>query len=465
MTRGTKTRTYQDQSPADMLSKICNEHSLRVGTNHAGTAPHKYVLQASESDWDFVQRMAREQNCEFVVDGTTAHFRRVDASRTDAPELELGETLLSFQPRASAAMQPSKVVVRSWDVTKGQPLVGESSSAPAVSSSISFTSSKLGRMAKQMGSDGTVLIATKGSTTRDEAQDLAKAVHGRMAEAGVEASGMAMGEPRIKAGRMVDIKGVGNRFSGKYMVSASTHLYRSSGYRTKFVISGRNARTLSELLGGGGEGNAKPRFGGGLVVGVVTDINDPDKLGRIRVKFPQLVDGSGADVQGWWARVVSIHAGSARGMVFMPEIGDEVVVGFEQGDFRRAYVLGSVFHGGAKPGAELFKGDKEHEGSLLVETPKRFIMNTGDKIHMKSAKEFELVVGKDHDLKVAGAWITKVDKTITIETSPGQKIVIKAGGDLELNAGSSGKVKISGLKVEVSGQAGVDIKGATVNVN
>jgi uncharacterized protein involved in type VI secretion and phage assembly len=475
MTRATKTRTYQDQSAGDIIRKICNEHGLSVGTVDANSVTHKYVLQAAQSDWDFVQKIAREQNCEFVVDGRTAHFRSLTGTRTDSPALTLGKTLLSFSPRASAAMQPSKVVVRSWDVATSKALVGQSSSPPTVSSSIAFTSSKLGKLAEGMGSDGTVLIASRGSADQADAQALAEAVHGRMAEAGVEATGMALGEPRVKAGRMVEIKEVGTRFSGKYMVSSTTHIYRSSGYRTKFVISGHNSRTLSELLGGGGgsNGSSKPQFGGGLVVGIVTDRADPDNLGRVRVKFPQLVDANSADVEGWWARVVTMHAGDARGIVFMPEVDDEVVVAFEQGDLRRPYVIGSVFNGTGKPGAELYKsGDDDHNGSLLVETPKRFIVNAKDKVHMKTGKTYNLEVaegwtskiGKDSEHKISGAWITKADKTITIEAGGMSKIVIKAGGDLELSAGQGVKIK-AGTSVDISGSSGVKVQGASVQIN
>jgi uncharacterized protein involved in type VI secretion and phage assembly len=79
----------------------------------------------------------------------------------------------------------------------------------------------------------------------------------------------------------------------------------------------------------------------GAVVGVVSSIDDPDGLGRVRVQFPWLKE----DVESRWARLVSFMAGADRGGVFRPEVGDEVLVVFEHGDLRFPYILGGVWNG------------------------------------------------------------------------------------------------------------------------
>jgi uncharacterized protein involved in type VI secretion and phage assembly len=79
----------------------------------------------------------------------------------------------------------------------------------------------------------------------------------------------------------------------------------------------------------------------GASVAIVTSIEDPDSLGRVKVKFPWLRD----DVESPWARLVSFMAGNARGAVFRPEVGDEVLVLFEHGDMRFPYVIGGLWNG------------------------------------------------------------------------------------------------------------------------
>jgi uncharacterized protein involved in type VI secretion and phage assembly len=98
----------------------------------------------------------------------------------------------------------------------------------------------------------------------------------------------------------------------------------------------------------------------GAVVGVVTKIDDPDSLGRVKVAFPWLKD----DDESRWARVVSMMAGPDRGAVFRPEVDDEVLVLFEHGDMRFPYVIGAVWNG--KDGLPSERGeDKKNDVRLI----------------------------------------------------------------------------------------------------
>lgn len=79
----------------------------------------------------------------------------------------------------------------------------------------------------------------------------------------------------------------------------------------------------------------------GVVIGIVTNIDDPEGLGRVKVKFPWLKD----DDESHWARIMSLMTGNDRGIVFRPEVDDEVLVLFEHGDTRFPYVIGSIWNG------------------------------------------------------------------------------------------------------------------------
>ena len=85
----------------------------------------------------------------------------------------------------------------------------------------------------------------------------------------------------------------------------------------------------------------------GVVIGVVTNLEDPDGLGRVKVRYPWLLE----DSESPWARVMSFMAGGDRGGVFRPEVDDEVLVAFEHGDMRFPYLLGALWNGqDAMPG-------------------------------------------------------------------------------------------------------------------
>jgi uncharacterized protein involved in type VI secretion and phage assembly len=100
---------------------------------------------------------------------------------------------------------------------------------------------------------------------------------------------------------------------------------------------------LNELLRQENEDKAKDIYG--VAVGIVTNNKDPEKLGRVKVNFPW----RGEDDESYWARVASLMAGNERGIVFYPEVGDEVLVAFEQGDVNHPYIIGSLWNSKDKP--------------------------------------------------------------------------------------------------------------------
>ena len=184
--------------------------------------------------------------------------------------------------------------------------------------------------------------------TASEANDLSKALAERKADSIVEAEGTAFGNPKIRAATKVKIENVGSRFAGEYIVSSVTHAYSSkTGYKTHFRISGASTRGLLDLM----RPPERRDWSQNLVVGIVTNNNDPDATGRVRVKFPTLSDAE----ESAWARIASVSTGNARGLMMLPQVDEEVIVGFENGDPRRPIVVGSLFNGKDKPGDELIQ--------------------------------------------------------------------------------------------------------------
>lgn len=194
----------------------------------------------------------------------------------------------------------------------------------------------------------------------------------------------------------------------------------------------------------------------GVVVGVVTNNQDPDGLGRVKVKFPWLSDAD----ESYWARIVSPMAGNERGLYCLPEVDDEVLVVFEHGDVRFPYVLGALWNGKDKPPADNSDGknnvrllksrsghvirlsdedgkekieivDKSEKNSIVFDTAKNTITLTADKDIVLSAPQ----------------------GTIKLD---GQKIEAKSSADAKVEAGAGMDVKAS---------ATLNIKGATVNIN
>src|SRR5215472_353851 len=103
------------------------------------------------------------------------------------------------------------------------------------------------------------------------------------------------------------------------------------------------SHSLFDLLSPAGQHESDRIYG--VVVGIVTNNQDPDGMGRVKVKFPWLSDQD----ESWWARIATVMAGSSRGSYFLPEVNDEVMVAFEHGDVRFPYVLGALWNGKDSP--------------------------------------------------------------------------------------------------------------------
>jgi phage protein D len=409
--RSRRTRTFQNQTASDIAEKILNEAGFDVETDPSGD-PNEFVQQDNETDWDFMWRLAERIGFELVVADGTAHFRRqsIDSSPV---ELEWPGSLRQFKPRVTAIQQVSEVTLAAAD-PKTKQAIEASASSPEPLAEIG-----IGRdtVADAFG-EATLHIATEPVNSQAEALAVAQALLDKLANAYVAAEGVCDGNPRIKAGETASITGVGQNFSGRYRVAAATHVLRGgSTYETRFATEATHT-----LLGNvGASSQTTPRFGAQLVVGVVTNNRDPEDMGRVRVQYPAL----GPDAESAWARVVTPSAGNARGILMLPVVGEEVLIGFEHDDTTRPYVLGSLFGGVDKPGEDLLQ---DYDGS--------FALLSDHKVHISAIE------------------------AIAID---GQILALKADNEITLEAGTTLTLKCGPSQIQLSSN-GVTVSGPMINL-
>jgi len=203
------------------------------------------------------------------------------------------------------------------------------------------------------------------------------------------------------------------------------------------------------------EGTSATRIAG-VVVGVVTNTQDPAGLGRVKVKFPWLSESE----ESSWARVATPMAGKGRGVYFLPEVEDEVLLAFEHGDARFPYVLGALWNGQDKPpesnenGENNIRSIKSRSGHVI-----RLNDTDGEeKIEIidKSGKNTIVIDTAKNAITLTS------EKDITLSASKGtikldaQKIEIKSSAATKIEAGAS---------MDVKATATMNVKGATVNIN
>ena len=200
----------------------------------------------------------------------------------------------------------------------------------------------------------------------------------------------------------------------------------------------------------------KDRFYG-VVIGVVTNNQDPDNMHRVKVKFPWLGD----DVESNWARVAAPMAGKDRGTYFLPEVDDEVLIAFEHGRVDYPYVIGSLWNG--KDEAPESNSDGENNNRTMKSRSGHVL-----RFHDKSGNEkIEIISQSGHQLRLddksGNETIEIIDKNgsnkIIIDTA-NNSITIEANSDITIKS-STGKLTMQANGIEMKSQAGVSVQAAS----
>ncbi len=194
----------------------------------------------------------------------------------------------------------------------------------------------------------------------------------------------------------------------------------------------------------------------GVVLGIVTNNQDPQNMHRVKVRFPWLAD----DVESHWARVATPMAGNDRGVYFLPEVDDEVLVAFEHGRVDHPYVLGSVWNGQDRAPESNADGENNHR---TIKSRSGHVLRLND----ASGNETIEIIDKSGQNKVvidtASNSITiEAHSDITIRSSTG-KLTMQANGiEMKSQAGISAQAAQS---IDLKASAQVTVKGATIQLN
>ncbi|MDI7277647.1 MAG: VgrG-related protein, partial [Anaerolineae bacterium] len=306
--RGTHSQAYLDVTDSDLASRIANEAGLRTQVDDTSEV-YPYVLQHNQTHMEFLSERARRIGYEFFVEDRTLYFRRPPRDSA-ALQLEWGNQLRSFRPRLSLVEQVDEVIVKGWDPKARQAITGQAQRGQAAPQIGERESGQ--QIASSAFSAARRVVVDVAVSSQAEADTVAQAILDEISGAYIEADGVCYGQPQLRAGRAVEIRALGRRLSGTYMVTEATHIYRKDGgYLTRFSIHGRRPATLAALL----EPDRRNGQGAhGPVIGIVTSNNDPKGWGRVKVQFPWLPD----NVESTWARLASPGAGPDRGIYWLP---------------------------------------------------------------------------------------------------------------------------------------------------
>jgi phage protein D len=236
-----ESRTYISMTDSEIAEQIGQRLNVDVDAIHSSDEPtFEYLIQDSQYDIIFLMERARQVGYDIFVEErnengivkTVLVYRPSTTVHRPTYRLTYGKSLIEFQPELTTANQVSKVTVRGWDNVKKEP--------------ITFTATRDQLATRGVGDRGgqdaidksieqkAEIVATKPVESQAEAQKLATQILEGIAKEMVKGTGSMVGLPDIRAGTVLEIDGLGERFTGRYFVVSTTHSIGDSGYTTQF---------------------------------------------------------------------------------------------------------------------------------------------------------------------------------------------------------------------------------------
>jgi len=428
-------RTFEYVNDSLIVAQIAGEAGL-IPVIDPSPFFHRDPVQHSGSDMALLKKLAQANFFEVYVQWDKLYFQ-FPRPQTEAIVLEWGKNLSSYSPRISNAGLAGSQIVRSYNEELAQTIVAFAMAADFNPDNLT---EKLGSSALDLllSLGRRVLHKEKVASTLD-ALAIAQSLMQEILDGMYEGSGSCIGTPDLQAGQYISIQGVGKRFSGTYRIRKATHTIDDGGYHTNFEVTQKSSTSLLPLLRKSLQESPSPNKSEpfyGVVIGKVTKNNDIERgipLGRVKVSYPWLSEGA----ESGWARCATPMAGSDIGIYFLPEVGDEVLIAFEQGNLAHPIVIGSLWNAEKRPPANNINGQNS---TRLIKT------KSGHTITLDDTTNNEKIVIQDK----GGSQITMTQNgSVTI--SAAKDLILKAKGSITLDTDrENGTITLGANEVDVN---------------
>jgi len=235
--RGKKSATYVSMKDSDIASQIASKAGLSPQTDDT-SVQHEHIYQHNQTDLEFLIERAARINFEVVVDEKKLLFRPRKNDQGEVVTLDREMDIVEFYPRLTTMNQVAEIGLRGWDPEKKEAIAAKASAGQENSKMGGASSGP--SMAKEIFGAAVALSISRPVANQAEADQFSKGRLNEMALAFITGDGVAIGNPKLRAGKVIKIVGLGKRFSGQYYLTSVMHTYSGKGYRTAFSVR-RNA--------------------------------------------------------------------------------------------------------------------------------------------------------------------------------------------------------------------------------
>ncbi|KQT24188.1 hypothetical protein ASG22_09235 [Chryseobacterium sp. Leaf405] len=424
---GKDCQSFENKTLEQIIKQITSEYpnEAHIVTEILNTKHNlPYTVQYKETDYEFIKRLAILHGEYFYYNGESLVFgNKVQPIIT----LEEGSDLIDVQ--FELKVKPQDFSYISYDSVSGNIISKDSSQVQKQYKENPFqavqinSSNKIFRKKPQMYFNHTDTESGLNEAVRKEKEKR---------ENLVSAKGKSK-DPALKIGGRAKLIDINDKAMETYRIIEIKHYYDGNTYYNEFV-------GIPDLFTAPYQDNDAVPFGE-IQSARVLDNNDPDGMGRVRVQFPwQLAKNEKTP----WLRLIQPHSGSGKGFHFIPEISEEVLVGFESNNAEKPFVMGTHYNGKetsgygtsdnsikaihTRSGTKIILNDAE--GSVFIEDPSgnTYLMDGQGNINVNAPKNMTFTAGEDINITAGKNMNTNIGNNQT--TSVSNNIFVTAGNDI-----------------------------------
>jgi Rhs element Vgr protein len=419
MTFNRMEEEYESIKDSDMISSVISKYGLNA-TVDATNSQQDIIFQKLATDWDFILSRAEFYGYVTILEDDKIVIGKPIFDGEPLLRLAAGESIISFHAELNAEKQSPSLNASAWS-PDNQEIIKSQATEPTINTQGNLNAKGLSGKLNQSG-------LSLSSITPMQQDDLKTWADGRlmmMRLNAIKGQITFLGNADVKTGGLIELDGVGGRFNGNAYVSAITHHIEDGAWNT-IVKFGLDYNPIYERMD-----FSYPEATGqlpaihGLQIGTVQKVFDdaPATKSKILITLPSNAENQ----NGIWARLSNFYATSGAGAFFLPEVGDEVIVGFLESDPRHPIVLGALYSNSRKPAVEV-KDNNNYIKSLTTKS--------------------NLKVTFDDEKKI-----------ISIETPAGNSITLNdEDGFIEMKDQNSNSIKMSSDGISLESKKDINIK-------
>jgi len=480
MTQGRKNRIFEESTDCTAMKKVFGEYAGLIPTVSATEAEYSELVQYYCTDWDFILSRADANGLLVIADGKKITVKEPNVNASPVVKITYGSDLISFEGELMAEGQQAGVEATGWDPS-GQAVLQVTGTAPALNDQGDLTPTKLA----EVGGSNNWVLQTEHSSGINALKAWADGQRLKSGLSRIQGNVSFYGIAKVVPGCQIELDGLGKRFNGKAYIGSVEHEIKDGEWITKagMGIPFDNVTEKPDVMAPAASG-LLPGIQG-LHIGKVKKLEeDPAGEHRIQVDIPIL----SGDKKSIWARLANSWSSPAYGAFFIPDVGDEVVLGFFNNDPCQAVILGSLYSSNQAPPYQLTSDNftkgivtkekmkltfNEEKKIITLETPgaNKIVINDETKGITLTDQNNNKIVMNDSGIVIESAKDLTFKAKMNVNIEAGTAMTQKAKTDLKaegmnVTIKAQTSLKAQGTaSAELSASGQTTVKGAMVMIN